>query len=85
MNSETGEFHDLSNPEVRERLRDMHRRMGDKVPDDLLEETLRKIGWLEFRVGEVLSIKGHDFKVLEIDDHRLILQSVKFVDPSLKK
>lgn len=85
MNPDTGEFHDLSNPETRDRLREMHRRFGDALPDHLLEEKLRDIGWHEFVKGEILRIKGHDFKVVTIEDSKIVLQSVRFVDPSIKK
>jgi hypothetical protein len=80
VNPDDGQFHDLTHQAVREHLAQKFK----DVEGAQLEEKLRKVGWHEFLVGEIIRIKGHDFKVIELRSDAIVLQSVKFVDPSAK-
>ncbi len=80
MDPGTGEFHNLADSEVRNKLAE---KFGVQAAD--LEKQIRKIGWMELNVGEIVKLKGHDFEVKSIEDSLVTLQNVKFVDRSLKQ
>lgn len=79
MDPNTGEFHNLADVEVRNKLAE---RLGVQAAD--LEKQIRKIGWMELNVGEIVKLKGHDFEVKTIEDSLVTLQNVKFVNKSLQ-
>mgnify|MGYP001574198683 CR=1 FL=1 len=74
MNPDTGSFHGME---------DLAGKL--KIVEQELQEKMGRLGWLEFQVGEILRLKGHDFKVEWIGADAFLVRSVKFVDPSAKK
>jgi len=79
MDPRTGQFHDLVAEEQRKNLA---KELG--VLEGDLDKKIRDLGWMELNAGEVVKLKGHDFRVLIVDKTIIVLQSVKVVDKSFK-
>ena len=79
MDPGTGQFHNLADEERRKLLA---KNLG--VLEGDLDNKIRDLGWMELNAGEVVKLKGHDFRVLIVDKTVIVLQSVKVVDKSFK-
>ena len=69
MNSDTGQVL----PEM-----ELLKKLGSMTPEARAAETAK---WRIFEIGEVISIKGINFKVHEVGDSRLVLKFAGSVIP----
>lgn len=77
MNPDTNEFERVNSMEGVEKLtRRFHERLG-AFSDKADAETRKAAGPPIFKEGEVLTIKGYDFRVSHIGQRKLILRPVR--------
>lgn len=76
MNTENGKLYDLATREntIKELATE-----GKLSPKEVVVELEKMHGWPTFEIGEVIQIKGHDFKINYINTrtHEIVLASTK--------